>query len=45
MDIFISIDGVLRNLIDKFDYHYKDTFLDAEIIDEDDFKYEFKDVV
>ena len=45
MEIFISIDGVLRNLIDKFDYHYKDTFLDAEIIDEDDFKYEFKDVV
>ena len=27
MEIFVSIDGVLRNTIQKFDYHYKDYFL------------------
>ena len=30
MEIFISIDGVLRNTIGKFDYHYKDYYLDSE---------------
>lgn len=30
MEIFISIDGVLRNTIAKFDYHYKDYYLDSE---------------
>ena len=30
MEIFISIDGVLRNTIAKFDYHYKDYYLDTE---------------
>lgn len=30
MEIYISIDGVLRNTIQKFDYHYKDYFLDRE---------------
>jgi hypothetical protein len=30
MEIYISIDGVLRNLIQKFDYHYKDYFLERE---------------
>lgn len=30
MNIFISIDGVLRNTIAKFDYHYKDYYLDSE---------------
>jgi len=45
MEIFISIDGVLRNLIDKFDYHYKNEFFDVEFDKKDDFKYEFKDVV
>jgi hypothetical protein len=33
MEIFVSIDGVLRNLIQKFDYHYKDAYIDAEILD------------
>lgn len=33
MEIFISIDGVIRNLIQKFDYHYKDAFVDAELED------------
>ena len=31
MEIFISIDGVLRNTIPKFDYHYKDYYLDSEV--------------
>ena len=41
MKIFISIDGVLRNKIEKFKYHYVREFLDSdtefnyEIIDED----------
>lgn len=30
MEIFISIDGVLRNTIAKFDYHYKNYYLDSE---------------
>ena len=33
MEIFISVDGVLRNTIQKFDYHYKDAFLDSELED------------
>lgn len=39
MDIFISIDGVLRNTIQKLDYHYKDTYLGSEIIGDDEFEY------
>lgn len=31
MEIFISIDGVLRNTILKFDYHYKDFYLDSDV--------------
>ena len=30
MEILINIDGVLRNTIAKFDYHYKDYYLDRE---------------
>ena len=33
MEIFISIDGVLRNTIQKFDYHYNDAYLDSELED------------
>jgi len=40
MEIFISIDGVLRNLIQKFDYHYKDAYLSSEFINENNFNYE-----
>jgi hypothetical protein len=39
MEIFISIDGVLRNTIQKFDYHYKDAYLTEEFINESDFEY------
>lgn len=38
MEIFISIDGVLRNLIQKFKYHYNDSYLES--INEDD-KFEY----
>jgi hypothetical protein len=37
MEIFISIDGVIRNTIQKFDFHYKDSYLDSE--SEDTFEY------
>lgn len=40
MEIFISIDGVIRNLIQKFDYHYKDAYLSSEFINENNFNYE-----
>lgn len=31
MEVYISINGVLRNLIQKFEYHYQNNFIDAEI--------------
>lgn len=31
MKILISIDGVLRDTISKFDYHYKDYFLNSDV--------------
>ena len=37
MEIFVSIDGVIRNTIQKFDYHYRDAYLDSET--EDTFEY------
>lgn len=39
MEIYISIDGVLRNLIQKFNYHYKDAFLESEFENENNFEY------
>ena len=39
MEIYISIDGVLRNLIQKFNYHYTDAFLQSEFENENDFEY------
>lgn len=39
MEIYISIDGVLRNLIQKFNYHYNDAFLDSEFENENNFEY------
>jgi hypothetical protein len=39
MHIFISIDGVLRNIIQKFDYHYKDAYLSSDFVNETDFEY------
>jgi hypothetical protein len=31
MEIFVSIDGALRNTIQKFDYHYKDFYFDSDV--------------
>lgn len=39
MEIYISINGVLRNFIQKFEYHYKNYFLDTELIEDDTFEY------
>ena len=33
MEILISIDGVLRNTIQKFDYHYNDAYLSSDLED------------
>jgi hypothetical protein len=32
MEVYVSINGVLRNLIQKFDFHYQDHFLDTDVI-------------
>jgi len=32
MEIYISIDGVLRNTIQKFDYHYNESYFNSDII-------------
>ena len=34
MEIFISIDGVLRNTIQKLEYHYKDYYYNSTPISE-----------
>ena len=39
MEIFISIDGVIRNTIQKFDYHYNDAYLDSELEEGNTFVY------
>jgi hypothetical protein len=39
MEIYVSIDGVLRNFIQKFNYHYNDAFLNSEFENENEFEY------
>lgn len=39
MEIYINIDGVLRNLIQKFNYHYNDAYLQSEYENENNFEY------
>lgn len=39
MEVFVSIDGVLRNTLQKFDYHYKDYFLNTDSESEETFDY------
>lgn len=41
MEIFISIDGVLRNTIQKFDYHYNDAYLSDDVILDEDNTFEY----
>jgi len=36
MEIFISIDGVIRNTIQKFDYHYNEAYLADDVVFEED---------
>jgi hypothetical protein len=36
MEIYISIDGVVRNTIQKFDYHYNEAYLAEDVIFEED---------
>lgn len=47
MNVYISLDGVIRNTIEKFEYHYNDYYLESdEIVSHedsiynDDFKYD-----
>ncbi len=39
MEIFISIDGVLRNTIQKFDYHYNEAYLADDVELDNTFEY------
>jgi hypothetical protein len=39
MEIFININGVIRNLIQKFEYHYNEEFLLSEFENENNFEY------
>jgi hypothetical protein len=41
MEIFISINGVLRNLIQKFDYHYHDYFLSSDLEEDENETFEY----
>ena len=36
MEIYISIDGVIRNTIQKFDYHYNEAYLADDVVFEED---------
>lgn len=45
MEIFVSIDGVLRNTIQKFDYHYKDAYLNSEFESDNNFVYDVVDEI
>jgi len=40
MEIFISINGVLRNTIQKMEYHYKDAYLESDFENGNDFEYD-----
>jgi hypothetical protein len=41
MEIFISIDGVLRNTIQKFDYHYNEAYLADDVVLDEDNTFEY----
>jgi len=43
MEVYISINGVLRDLIQKFDYHYQIEFMESEIeVEEDEEPFDYK---
>lgn len=39
MKVYISIDGVLRNFINRYHYHYENAFINVEETDDDNFEY------
>ncbi len=41
MNIYISIDGVLRNFINRFHYHYENAYIDVDVEASDD-KFDYK---
>jgi hypothetical protein len=45
MEIFISIDGVLRNTIQKFNYHYIDSYINSEFENENNFEYKINEPI
>lgn len=45
MNIYVNIDGVLRDTIQKFDYHYKEYYLNSISEKEDNFEYGIDNVV
>jgi len=43
MEVYVNINGVLRNLIKKFEYHYNNNFLDSEIeVEENIIPFDYK---
>jgi hypothetical protein len=43
MEVYISINGVLRDLIQKFEYHYNNNFIDTEVtVDEDTVPFDYR---
>lgn len=42
MEIYISIDGVLRNIIQKFDYHYYEAFFNSDVVLNEEEKTDFE---
>ncbi len=45
MEIYISIDGVLRNKVQKFLYHYNDAFFQSEREEGDTFEYGYDEPI
>jgi hypothetical protein len=45
MKVFISINGVLRNFLQKFEYHYNDYYLNSENSEEETFEYKINNPV
>jgi hypothetical protein len=39
MEVYVSIDGVLRNILQKFDYHYRDYFIETDSETKETFEY------
>ena len=45
MEIYVSIDGVLRNFINRFHYHYEQAYIDVENTEENTFEYSVSDPI